>query len=60
MCYTDFLNNPNASDMGDSIVALGFGYQSGDDSWSAGFSGECGAMGSNYLGDAGTYSYWVR
>lgn len=60
LCYTDFLNNDNSQDMGDSIVALGFGTTKGDDGWSAGFSGECGPMGAGYLGDAGTFSYWVR
>jgi hypothetical protein len=60
MCYTDFLNNNNAMDMGDSVVALAFGYLAGDDGWSAGFSGECGPMGASYLGDAGTFSWWVR
>ncbi|MSP90509.1 MAG: hypothetical protein EXR79_01690 [Myxococcales bacterium] len=60
LCYTDFLNNNNTLDHGDSIVALGFGTTKGDDSWSAGFSGECGSMGTGYLGDVGTFSYWVR
>ena len=61
MCYTDFLNNNNSQDMGDSIVAISFGSmgtEAGD--WSVGFSGECGPMGSGFLGDSGTFSYWVR
>ncbi len=60
MCYTDFLNNDNNKDMGDSIVALAFGSTRGSDSWSVGFSGECGPMGSAYLKDTGTFSIWVR
>ena len=60
LCYTDFLNNDNKQDMGDSIVAIAFGTIKGDDGWSAGFTGECGPMGGNVLLDAGTFSYWVR
>jgi len=60
LCYTDFLNNDNSSDMGDAVVALAFGASYGDDGWSAGFTGECGPMGGNALLDAGTYSIWVR
>ena len=60
MCYTNFLNNNNDQDMGDTIVGIAFGHSFGNDSWSSGFSGECGNMGSGYLGDAGTFSIWVR
>ncbi len=61
LCYTDFLNNDNSKDMGDSIVALGFGSNGSDgDGWAVGLTGECGAMGDKALGDAGTFSYWVR
>ena len=58
-CYTDHLNNDNV-DPGDSIVSIAFGYQYGSDSWSSGFTGECGNMGYDVLSDAGTYWIWVR
>ena len=60
LCYTNFLNNDNSKDMGDSIVAVAFGSNQGDDGWSKGFSGECGPMGSAFLSDKGTFSIWVR
>jgi len=59
-CYTDFLNNDNSLDHGDTIVGISFGHQNGSDSWSTGFSGECGNMGTDYLSDSGTFSIWVR
>lgn len=59
-CYTDHLNNPNALDQGDSVVALSFGHGLGGDSWSPGFTGECGAMGAAALQNSGTFSVWVR
>jgi len=59
-CYTDFLNSPNSSEHGDSIVAIAFGTVFGDDSWSSGFSAECGDMGTGYLSNSGTFSIWVR
>lgn len=59
-CYTDFLNNPNTMDMGDSITAIAFGTQYGSDSWSKGFTGECGNMGSTALLDQGTYWIYIR
>jgi hypothetical protein len=59
-CYTDFLNNDNSQDAGDTIVGISFGHQNGSDSWSTGFSGECGSMGGGYLQDSGTFSIWVR
>ena len=60
LCYTDFLNNNNSKDHGDSIVAIAFGHVKGDDSWSKGFSGECGNMGTAFLADKGTFSIYVR
>ncbi len=59
-CYTDFLNNDNSQDPGDTIVGISFGHQSGSDGWSNGFSGECGNMTWGYLSDTGTFSIWVR
>ena len=59
-CYTDFLNNNNDLDQGDSIVSLAFGTVPGNDSWSSGFTGECGDMGSGFLSDTGTWWMWVR
>ncbi len=59
-CYTDFLNSPNSSEYGDSIVAIAFGTTFGSDSWSSGFSAECGDMGTGYLANSGTFSIWVR
>ena len=59
-CYTDFLNNDNTLDYGDSIVSLAFGTQLGNDSWSTGFSGECGSMGTGYLNNTGTFWIWIR
>ncbi|MEC7985993.1 MAG: MopE-related protein, partial [Myxococcota bacterium] len=58
-CYTDFLNNNNSLDYGDSIVSLGFGNALGSDGWSTGFSGECGNMGTGYLNNGGTYWIWI-
>jgi hypothetical protein len=58
-CYTDFLNNLN-QDPGDTIVGIAFGHQAGSDTWSTGFSGECGNMVWDYLRDSGTFSIWVR
>jgi hypothetical protein len=61
MCYKYFLNNDDSQDMGDSIVAISFGSQKGDnDGWSVGFAGECGPMGGEALLDKGTVSYWIR
>jgi hypothetical protein len=59
-CYTDFLNNPNTMDYGDSITAIAFGTTYGSDSWSQGFTGECGKMGTTSLGDKGTYWIYIR
>jgi hypothetical protein len=59
-CYTDFLNNPNSSDYGDSIVTIAFGTVEGADGWSTGFTGECGNMGGSALQNAGTFSIWLR
>ncbi len=59
-CYTDHLNNPNNLDFGDSIVAIAFGSSYGSDSWSVGFTGECGDMGMTAQQNAGTYSIWIR
>ncbi len=59
-CYTDFLDDPNESDQGDSIVSLGFGTIQGGDSWSDGFTGECGDMATTAQQNAGTYSVWIR
>ena len=59
-CYTDFLNNPNTLDYGDSIVSLSFGYDYGSDDWSTGFAGECGDMERNFLSNSGTFRLWVR
>ena len=59
-CYTDFLNNNNNLDYGDSIVSLAFGTVAGNDEWSTGFSGECGDMGQDYLADQGTFRLWLR
>ena len=59
-CYTDFLNNNNSLDYGDSIVSLAFGTSLGNDSWSTGFSGECGDMGTGYLNNTGTFWIWIR
>ena len=59
-CYTDFLNNPNTSDPGDSIVTLSFGTIEGADGWSQGFTGECGNMGWTALQNEGTFSIWLR
>jgi hypothetical protein len=59
-CYTDFLNNSNDADYGDSIVSIAFGTSLGNDGWSAGFSGECGNMGQAYLADVGTFWLWIR
>ena len=59
-CYTDHLNNPNTSDYGDSIVSLSFGTVYGADSWSDGFTMECGAMGTTAHQNTGTVTIWVR
>ena len=59
-CYTDFLNNNNTLDYGDSIVSLGFGNALGDDGWSSGFTGECGDMGMGALQNSGTFWIWIR
>jgi hypothetical protein len=59
-CYTDFLSNPNSSDQGDSIVSIAFGTVEGADSWSSGFTGECGNMGVSALHNTGTFSIWLR
>jgi len=59
-CYTDHLNNSNSSDYGDSIVAIAFGTIEGADSWSEGFTIECGDMGTSALQNSGTVSVWVR
>lgn len=59
-CYTDFLNDPNESDQGDSIVSLAFGSLEGGDTWSDGFTGECGDMATTAQQNAGTYSVWIR
>lgn len=59
-CYTDFLNNNNDQDYGDSIVSLAVGTVRGNDDWSTGFSGECGNMGQAFLADTGTWWMWVR
>ena len=59
-CYTDFLNNNNSLDYGDSIVSLGFGHSLGNDSWTSGFTGECGNMGTTALQNAGTFWIWIR
>ena len=59
-CYTDFLHCDNNCDPGDSITAIGFGTTYGSDSWSRGFTGECGAMGFSALLDQGTFSIWIR
>lgn len=59
-CYTDFLNNNNTLDYGDSIVSLGFGTQLGNDGWSTGFTGECGNMATGYLNNTGTFWIWIR
>ena len=60
LCYTDFLNNDNGKDMGDSIVAIAFGTERGDDGWSPGFTFECGPMGDTALQNTGTFSIWIR
>ena len=57
---TDFLNNNNALDYGDSIVSIGFGNILGDDGWSTGFTGECGNMGTGALQNSGTFWIWIR
>ena len=59
-CYTDFLNNPNSSDPGDSIVTIAFGTVEGADGWSTGFTAECGNMGWSALQNQGTFSIWLR
>ena len=59
-CYTDFLNNDNTQDYGDSIVSLGFGHVLGDDIFSNGFTGECGDMGTSALNNEGTFWIWIR
>lgn len=59
-CYTDFLNNFNNLEMGDSVVALAFGLAYGPDGWSQGFTGECGDMDNIALLDTGTFSIWLR
>lgn len=59
-CYTDFLNNPNELETGDSVVALAFGRSYGPDPWSTGFTGECGDMDLEALRDEGTFSIWIR
>ncbi len=59
-CYTDFLHCDNNCDPGDSITAIGFGTTYGSDSWSRGFTGECGSMGYSALLDQGTFSIWIR
>ncbi|MCB9762495.1 MAG: hypothetical protein H6739_22040 [Alphaproteobacteria bacterium] len=59
-CYTDFLNNPNTLDYGDSIVSIAFGTTSGNDGWSRGFTMECGNMGTTALQNTGTLSIWLR
>ncbi|MEZ4380745.1 MAG: fibrinogen-like YCDxxxxGGGW domain-containing protein [Nannocystaceae bacterium] len=59
-CYTDHLNNPNNLDYGDSIVSIAFGTTYGGDSWSVGFTAECGDMGTTAQQNSGTYSIWIR
>jgi large repetitive protein len=59
-CYTDFLNNNNSVEMGDSIVGIAFGYNYTETDWSSGFSAECGDMDSGYLSDSGTFWIWIR
>ena len=59
-CYTDFLNNNNSLDYGDSIVSISFGTELGNDGWSSGFTGECGSMGTGVLRNAGTFWIWIR
>ena len=59
-CYTDFLNNPNSMEYGDSIVSIAFGTSYGSDSWSDGFTVECGNMTTTALQNAGTVTIWVR
>ena len=59
-CYTNHLQNPNNLDYGDSIVSLAFGTQYNQDSWSVGFTGECGDMGFTAQQNQGTYSIWIR
>lgn len=59
-CYTAHLEDDNTSDKGDSVVSLSFGYALGSDSWSPGFSAECGSMGDGALHNTGTTWIWVR
>ena len=41
-------------------MGIAFGSVYGSDSWSTGFSGECGNMGTGYLADQGTFWIWIR
>ncbi len=59
LCYTEHLVDLNSSDKGDSVVALAFGTGLGDDSWSSGFTAECGPM-DDALQNAGTTWVWIR
>ena len=58
-CYTAHLEDPNTRDKGDSVVALSFGHGLGSDTWSAGFTAECGPM-ADALQNSGTTWVWVR
>gem|GEM_PF-5010576 len=58
-CYTAHLTDPNEQDSGDSVVALSFGETTGSDTWSEGFTAECGPTG-GALQNAGTTWIWIR